>query len=291
MYRFNASWLMWVSCCSALAVTMLVAGQGSGEAAGLPGRAYEAPHTRIRLLTGGMLEQNGTAARLAGIEISMEAGWKTYWRTPGEGIAPSFSWDESANLKDVRVLWPAPIRFSEAGSASIGYAGRVLLPLVITPQDPAKPVSLSLAVAYGVCKDICMPVEAQLSLDMDTPPKPSDREQVLAALDRVPRQQEPGGKSCPHRFLSARMTQGNEGKTQLRVETTFDRLAGGLDLIAEAPQEAGLGAPSPSMARVAGRSAWLFDVPPEGVPALREKPLTFTAVSDQGSCESVSPVE
>jgi DsbC/DsbD-like thiol-disulfide interchange protein len=291
MYRFNVSWLTSVSCFAALATATMLAGQGTGEAAGLPGRAYEAPHTRIRLLTGGTLEQNGTNLLLAGIEISMEAGWKTYWRTPGEGIAPSFSWDESANLKDVRVLWPAPIRFSEAGSASIGYAGRVLLPLVITAQDAAKPVSLSLAVAYGVCKDICMPVEAQLSLDMDTPPRPSDREQVLAALERVPKKQEPGGESCPHRFLSARMTQGDEGKPQLRVETAFDRLAGGLDLVAEAPQEAGLGAPRLSMARVAGRSAWLFDLAPEGAPALREKPLTFTAVSDQGSCESVSPVE
>ena len=290
MYRFNVSWLMSVSCLAAVAATAVLASQSTGTIGGMPGLTYEAPHTRIRLLTGGMLEQDGVRARLAGLEITMEAGWKTYWRTPGEGIAPSFSWDESANLRDVRVLWPAPIRFSEAGSASIGYSERVLLPLVITPEDTAKPVSLSLAVAYGVCKDICMPVEAQLSLDMDTPPKPSDREQVLAALERVPRKQEPGAKSCPHRFLSARMAEAG-GKPQLRVETAFDRLAGGLDLMVEAPQEAGLGAPRLSMARVAGRSAWLFDLAPEGVAALREKPLTFTAVSDQGSCESVSPVE
>jgi DsbC/DsbD-like thiol-disulfide interchange protein len=290
MYRFNVSWLTRVSSPLALAIAAVLAGIWPSAATGASPRAYEAPHTRIRLLTGGVTEQAGAAQAVAGIEITLEAGWKTYWRTPGEGISPSFSWDESINLKAAEVLWPAPIRFSEAGSASIGYAERVLLPVLVTPEEAGKPVSLSLAFAYGVCKDICMPVEAQLSLDMDTPVKPADREEVLAALERVPRKQEVGARTCPHRFLSARLTE-MEGRPVLRVETAFDRLAGGLDLMVEAPHEAELGAPTLSLARVAGRSVYLFATTPEAVPALQEKPLTFTMVSDQGSCESVSPVK
>jgi DsbC/DsbD-like thiol-disulfide interchange protein len=289
MYRFNVSRLMWVSSSTALAAAAVLAGSWPCAATGAQ-RAYEAPHTSIRLLTAGVTEQAGTAQAVAGIEIRLEAGWKTYWRTPGEGISPSFSWDESVNLKTAEVLWPAPIRFSEAGSSSIGYEERVMLPVLITPEDPGKPVSLSLAFAYGVCKDICMPVEAQLSLDMDTPVKPSDRQEVLAAMERVPRKQEAGAGTCAHRLLSARLTE-TEGRPVLRVETAFDRLAGGLDLLVEAPQEAELGAPTLSVTRVAGRSVYRFATTPEAVPVLREKPLTFTMVADQGSCESVSPVK
>jgi DsbC/DsbD-like thiol-disulfide interchange protein len=150
-------------------------------------------------------------------------------------------------------------------------------------------VSLNLAIAYGICKDICMPVEAQLSLDMDTPVKASDREDLLAALARVPRKQEPGAP-CPHRFASAKLI-GPADKPVLRVETAFDSGAEGRDLMVEAPQEAGLGAPSLEAGSAAGRSAYLFPLPPEGVSLLKTQPLGFTMVSDQGSCESQAPVE
>lgn len=250
---------------------------------------YQAPHTSIRLLTSGVTEEAGSTQLVAGIEISLEAGWKTYWRSPGEGIPPSFSWDESANLKAVQVLWPAPVRFAEAEGVSIGYKGRVVLPVLITPDNPAKPVSLSLSVAYGVCKDICMPVEAQLSLDMDAPVRKRDREEVLSALGKVPRRQE-AGALCPHRFVSARLTVADAGRV-LRVETAFDAGAEGRDLMVEAPLEVGLGAPSLDAQGPEGRAAYLFPVAEDGLAQLKASPLTFTTISEQGSCESRSLVE
>ena len=37
---------------------------------------------------------------LAGVQIRLEPGWKTYWRTPGDsGVPPSFDWSGSKNLK------------------------------------------------------------------------------------------------------------------------------------------------------------------------------------------------
>jgi DsbC/DsbD-like thiol-disulfide interchange protein len=258
-------------------------------AADSPMPAYEAPHTRIRLLTSGIVEEAGPSQLVAGLEISLEPGWKTYWRSPGEGIPPSFSWDESANLKAAEVLWPAPVRFVEPEGTSIGYKGRVVLPVLITPENPAKPVSLNLAIAYGVCKDICMPVEAQLSLDMDAPVRKNDRQDVVAALGRVPRKQDTG-TPCPHRFVSAKLT-GTADQQALRVETAFEPGSAGRDLMIDAPQEAGLGAPMLEAQSAPGQSAYTFALPAEGVPLIKEKPLTFTTVSDQGSCESRAPVE
>ena len=67
----------------------------------------------------------------AGVEIRLDAGWKTYWRDPGDsGVPPTFDFSGSDNVKSVTVQWPAPERFPDgAGGNSIGYVGRVILPL------------------------------------------------------------------------------------------------------------------------------------------------------------------
>jgi DsbC/DsbD-like thiol-disulfide interchange protein len=263
------------------------------RAASVEGPAWsfsQSPHSRIRLFPMSVVPRHGAKLPYIGIEIEVEAGWKTYWRSPGEGIAPSFSWDESFNLKTAEVLWPAPRRYMDLETVSIGYEGRVVLPVVVTPQDPAKPVSLSLTVAYGVCKDICMPVETQLSLDMDAPVTKSDYAAFTHAINRVPRRQEPG-VPCPHRFVSARLS-ALEGGTVLRVETAYDSEVEERDLLVEAPREAGVGLrPILELPPGPGVAAWLFPVEAEGVAALKGRPVTFTTVSDLGSCESTASVE
>jgi DsbC/DsbD-like thiol-disulfide interchange protein len=291
MHVFNAFFLSGVSCCGRVLAVMalLCVDCRPALATDVGTLAYEAPHTRIRLFTGGDIKGADGARPAIGIEIALEPGWKTYWRTPGEGISPSFSWDESLNLKAVEVLWPAPMRFSDGEGSSIGYQERVVLPALITPEDPAKPVSLSLAVAYGVCKDICVPVEAQLNLDLDTPVRKADREDILHALGQVPKRQGPDA-ACPHRFVSARLVRLDEN-TALRVETSFDGRAEARDLMVEAPGEARLDAPTLDNRAGPGQAAYLFPVEPEGVSALKERPLTFTTVSAQGSCESTASVE
>ena len=290
MHRLNVLHLMQVSSYGAVVfASLLAAAEPALAASDAPLPAYEAPHTRIRLLTTGITDGDGPSQLVAGIEITLEPGWKTYWRSPGEGMQPSFSWDESANLKAAEVLWPVPTRFVEPEGTSIGYKGRVLLPVRITPDNPAKPVSLNLAIAYGVCKDICMPVEAQLSLDMDSPAKKNDRAEAVAALGRVPRQQGTGAP-CPHRFVSAKLS-GTADQPVLRVETAYDAGAEGRDLFVEAPQEAGLGTPTLEAGTDAGHATYTATLPPDGVALLKEKPLTFTTLSQQGSCESQAPVE
>jgi DsbC/DsbD-like thiol-disulfide interchange protein len=272
-----------------VAMALLCADLRPASAAGIGMPAYEAPHTRIRMFTGGDVEGEAGSRPSIGIEITLEPGWKTYWRTPGEGISPSFSWDESLNVKAVEVLWPAPMRFAEGEGSSIGYQERVVLPVLVTPENPAKPISLSLAVAYGVCKDICVPVEAQLSLDLDMPVRKADREAILHALGQVPKRQGPDA-ACPHRFVSARLVRLDE-KPALRVETSFDGRVRMRDLMVEAPGDARLAAPTLDSPAAPGHDAYLFPVEAESVSALKGKRLTFTTVSDQGSCESIASVE
>src|ERR1700704_2104124 len=93
-----------------------------------------------RLIAGGSVP--GAPLR-AGLEIRLKPGWHTYWRYPGDaGVPPRFDFAGSQNVKAVEVLWPAPRRLPEAGLDTIGYDRDVTLPLRVTPQDPAKPVTL-----------------------------------------------------------------------------------------------------------------------------------------------------
>lgn len=101
---------------------------------------------------------------LSAIRLNLKDGWKTYWRAPGDaGIPPEFDWRQSGNVGSVAITWPAPSVFDQNGLNSIGYANQLVLPIRITPRDPAEPVRLRGEVDLGVCKDVCIPA----SLDFD----------------------------------------------------------------------------------------------------------------------------
>ena len=101
---------------------------------------------------------------MAGLQLALAPDWKTYWRSPGEaGIPPVFDWSGSHNVASVQLHWPNPTVFEINGLRSIGYLNGVVLPVEITPVDPALPVDLVLQLQVGVCHDICMPANLKLA--------------------------------------------------------------------------------------------------------------------------------
>lgn len=150
----------------------------------------EGPKTKARLLAGRSAEGAG-APVLAFVEIALEPGWKTYWRTPGDagGLPPSFDWSKSSNLAKADVLFPAPERFVDKSGTTIGYADGLVLPVAVTAKDPGLPVSLVVGVHYGICKDVCIPVEAELALDVAPEDASLAPAAALQALSHVPRAQ------------------------------------------------------------------------------------------------------
>ena len=110
---------------------------------------------------------------MAGLDVTLAPHWKTYWRAPGEtGIPPSFDWTGSQNVAAVKVHWPSPQVITLNGMQSIGYHDAMLLPLEVTPKDPAKPVALHLKMQLGICKDICMPAALSLQETLGGVPDP-----------------------------------------------------------------------------------------------------------------------
>ncbi|MGL4241655.1 MAG: protein-disulfide reductase DsbD domain-containing protein [Beijerinckiaceae bacterium] len=150
--------------------------------------------SRIRLADAGLADAGGL--RVAVIEIALDKGFKTYWRTPGDsGIPPAFAFDGSVNARDIAVHFPAPVRFDDgAGGHSIGYkTSLVELPVTFRAIDPAKPVRLSLKMDYAVCEQICVPASGAAELMVEPARAVSQRAAKLLA-EQLPRKQPLGAK-------------------------------------------------------------------------------------------------
>ena len=123
-------------------------------------------------------------SHMAAVEIKLEKNWKTYWRVAGSGgIPPLFDWSQSTNIASVEFLWPVPSVFEEYGLRLVGYKDSLILPIILHPEDEAKPMSIDAGLQIGVCDDVCIPVETRLQSDL-----PSllthDKQQIDAALAR-----------------------------------------------------------------------------------------------------------
>ncbi len=125
-----------------------------------------------------------------GLELRLEPGWKTYWRSPGDaGFAPRLDWSRSGNLTDATLSYPAPHRFSVLGFETAGYDTAVLFPIQGKPAEPGKTVDLALTAELLVCSEICVPQTLNLALALPAgPAEPSDAaNDVARAQALVPR--------------------------------------------------------------------------------------------------------
>lgn len=149
----------------------------------LPAAANDLPEglESARFLPGWI---NNEGNRIAALELILEPGWKTYWRSPGDaGLPPQFKW-EGNNIGTVQFHWPAPEVFESAGLRTLGYHDRLVLPFTVIPQNQDKPVKIAAHVLLGVCSNVCIPVDLNLTVPSpDNTPDPV----IEAALATVPR--------------------------------------------------------------------------------------------------------
>lgn len=97
-------------------------------------------------------------------------GWHTYWRNPGDaGQATSLTWTLPAGWTAGDIVWPRPERYIAGPLMNYVFSDQVYLPVPITVPMSAKPgqtVTLKAAADWLVCKDVCIPEDATLSLDI-----------------------------------------------------------------------------------------------------------------------------
>jgi DsbC/DsbD-like thiol-disulfide interchange protein len=275
--------------CALLVVVLPVVGVAQGQAVAPLNAAspwLELHAARVRLLAGPPAVKSAKSY-LAGMEVTLAEGWKTYWRTPGDaGVPPLFDWTGSTNAAAIKVLYPAPHRMQEPGAQTIGYSSAVIFPVEVTPSDPSKPVDLKLTAEFGICREICVPAEAKLSLalspsQLDGQPLPA----LVAALELVPRPQQSRRATDPE---MRRITASLDGSPpRLSIEARFPAGSRGADVFVEATD--GLYVPLPKRLPDGADGTLRFEVDlSRGGNArdLKGKTLTLTLVSDRGATEA-----
>jgi len=256
----------------------------------------------VRLVAGGSA---GPSLRAA-VEVRLGAGWKTYWRYPGDsGVPPAFDFSKSENVKSVSVLWPAPHRFDYDGGASIGYKGEVMFPLHVVLDDPARPAALRLVLDYAVCEKLCVPARGETVLAV--PPAANDagandaranearandtraNDTRLAAAEALtPKPVEIGQAVGTLGIAAVRL---EPGAPHPRVVVDVAAPAGApLDLFAEGPTpDWALPLPARVPGAASGHQRFVFDLDgaPPGIDGTGA-PLRFTLVSGENAVEATA---
>jgi DsbC/DsbD-like thiol-disulfide interchange protein len=234
----------------------------------------------VRLIAGMPLQTSADRILRAGIEMKLAPGWKTYWRHPGDsGVPPRFDFAGSENVKDIQVLWPAPVRFADGGGMSVGYVGAVVLPLRVLPANAQAPTTVRLKLDYAVCEKLCVPEEATLELMLDT--SDGSHEAALRANEaRVPKPATIGATAV----LAVTGVRRERGpKPQVVVDVKAPRGAE-IDLFAEGPtSEWSLPLPAPVAAAPDGMQRFAFELdglPPGVEPQGADLTLTLVSAAD-----------
>lgn len=220
-----------------------------------------------------------------GIEIELAEGWKTYWRMPGEaGVPPQFEWQNSTNAAEVRVLYPAPARLAEPGAETIGYKKHVLLPFAAKAATRGKPVGLKLEAEFGVCKDICVPAQATLALELPVAvgsrPLPALLEEAQA---RVPGPPSAAAKGRP---TPVSLTVQLDGAApQLAVVARFPGGADAADVFIEAPESIFVPMTKRLDVKPDGTATFISSLSAATAKDLKGKTLTVTLVGPAGAAE------
>ncbi len=137
------------------------------------------PYGQARLLVAGVLPQQETFT--AGLEVEIEPGWKTYWRTPGAaGIPPKLIWEDPSGINNIELHYPAPHRLDFQGLQLYGYEDRVIFPLTVTRDLTVAEPTLNVDARLLICKELCVPASFPMSLNLDKGNQATDNDSAFA---------------------------------------------------------------------------------------------------------------
>ncbi|MGA7930964.1 MAG: protein-disulfide reductase DsbD domain-containing protein [Candidatus Sulfotelmatobacter sp.] len=157
------------------------------ETAGAEGTPI--PHGTLELIA----ENRGIAVGhnfYLGLHFELEQGWHIYWVNPGDsGEPPRVEWQLPAGLSAGATEWPAPRRLETSSIVDFGYEDAVTL---MVPMHAEASLAAQQAVRLGaevkvlVCREMCIPGKAQLSLTLPVKsqsPAADSRTQDVRTMD------------------------------------------------------------------------------------------------------------
>ena len=100
---------------------------------------------RIRQLAigAGIRQAPAGSTMRAALVADIADTWHLYWQNPGDaGLPPEVTWTSDATLSAWD--WPVPKRSIYSDLATLGYEGRLILPITITlPEAATEAVSIT----------------------------------------------------------------------------------------------------------------------------------------------------
>ncbi|TCA24467.1 cytochrome C biogenesis protein [Rhizobium leguminosarum bv. viciae] len=120
----------------------------------------------------------------AALQIEPKPGWITYWKEPGNsGIPPQITITPESGVSLDAIAYPVPKHFFKGGIEDIAYDAPVTLPLSLTAAGKG-PVAIDASAFIGICKDICIPFQANFQLKLGPAMQSHPQEEaILQAAD------------------------------------------------------------------------------------------------------------
>jgi len=182
--------------------------------------AASAATTKVDLLLSAESAKPGNTV-MAGIRMTLQPGWDTYWQNPGgPGISPEIKWKLPPGITAGAIQWPVPEFLSNPPFVNYVYHNEVILlvPLSLDGKVAPGSVDIKAHVAWQECAQICLQGQTDVSAMLtvgDESRASFDAPALDAARARLP-------KTDPKLSVSAHW-EGDDEKRPMILEWPTDR--------------------------------------------------------------------
>jgi thiol:disulfide interchange protein DsbD len=121
------------------------------------------------------------------VKLDHDPHWHSYWINAGTGYPTSINWTLPEGYSAGPIVWPAPhvVKDTAGKVTGNGYEGTAFLFTQITPPAnvaPGASATLVAAVEWLMCKDVCMPGDAKVSLTLPVSAEKPGENTTIARL-------------------------------------------------------------------------------------------------------------
>ncbi|MBI1976468.1 MAG: hypothetical protein HYS56_03055 [Candidatus Omnitrophica bacterium] len=140
------------------------------------GSTLETEPTRAELISEVKTVEPGKSFWVA-VRLTMEEGWHTYWKNPGDsGLPAVVTWELPQGCRAGELLWPLPERIESGIVVNFGYENEVWLLTEVqvdTSLRAGEEMTLKTEVRWLVCRDVCVPFEKNLNMTLPVGAQPA----------------------------------------------------------------------------------------------------------------------
>ena len=123
-------------------------------------------HARISLIKDHSDFVPGTSINI-GLKVSMDKGWHTYWRNPGDSGGPIvIDWDLPKGFSVSDIKWPLPEKIEYPPLMTYGYEDFVIYPMVLSIPADYSDDYFEMAADILICADVCIPESGKISSNL-----------------------------------------------------------------------------------------------------------------------------